>query len=141
MVTSPSPSAIVLEARTFLAQYVLGKQEYEFAKFDIVADTAERLLFRLRAEVYGEKLNQTYHDLWFTHEFSFPANVWQHAKERFAPTWFTSRWPVRYNVHMSRQKRSTRSTDWALFPELKNRYSDDLGRVVLMTQYEDGEWE
>lgn len=25
----------------------------------------------------------------------FPANPWQHLKERFAPAWFTRRWPVR----------------------------------------------
>jgi hypothetical protein len=45
-----------------------------------------------------------------TVEYSHPMGWWDAVKERFAPAWFTKRWPVRHTRHVLNVKQ--------LFPKL-----------------------
>lgn len=53
-------------------------------------DYSSEIVLELRTWVIGTK--KTY-----TKPFRFPAGIWQHIKQKYAPQWFLKRWPVKFD--------------------------------------------
>lgn len=51
----------------------------------------DRMCYNLHAYIFGQKLAYQ--------EVKYPANWKEAVKERFAPKWLRTRWPVRYMIH------------------------------------------
>ncbi len=72
-------------------RFVLGMAEYpEFrgqAKYDVEPDITGMLIHKVMVDVLSEDLE--------TQTVTFPIDWWEAVKQRWAPAWYTDRWPVR----------------------------------------------
>lgn len=82
----------VLERIKYAAQQVLDRHSMDaMVEFSDLADFYGRgIAMRVVAFHYGDEQQVV--------EVRYPADWWQHVKQRFAPRWALRRWPVRLAV-------------------------------------------
>lgn len=86
-------SAAVLEKITFMAESQIGAAlAAEFALEPRVKVYVDGWLNNLAINISQSMLSQKLDEI----SVSYPADWWQAVKERFAPKWFLSRRPVKY---------------------------------------------
>jgi hypothetical protein len=83
----------VLQKTKFAAQMMVSQEVLETIAIEGFADPfADGFVMQLRLNVLGDRILRRDQEA----TVQFPANPWQHLKDRFAPGWFLRRWPVRY---------------------------------------------
>ena len=63
----------------------------KYARFDLLEDSANKLVARLSAFVYGLEVDR------IVVNKQWPATWWDAVKERWFPNWAKQRWPVRWD--------------------------------------------
>lgn len=94
---------LVLQRERFFVGCLVPRVQLEEADgLRYLRDATEHYTYRLVLDILGRKAR---------HTVTYPADWWQHFKQRWFPRWALNRWPVRLaevTVHASE-----------LFPELK----------------------
>lgn len=86
---------------------------------EIKDNIKHEMLLELRAYIYG-------YDHPEEHIISYPENWWEAVKERFAPSWFRDKYPVRFTAHTA--------TLEEIFPDIEPMQKGSVMRMnVLQT--------
>ena len=91
-----------------------------------------RMLVRLNAEVWAQKVQDEEVTLEASFSRSWPATWWQAFKSQYFPAWALRRWPVRLHTSSETQTKRFKFKTVALLPNF--RYDpppDSDGRYVL----------
>lgn len=96
-------------------EYVPDSVFISQAEFSVLRDDLiDRLLFRLHSYVMAEDHERAEH----TFVAEYPATWWEHVKQRFAPRWFLSRYPIR----MERVTKRCEFVARTYYPSLSAKY-------------------
>lgn len=90
--TSPaSDTRITLNLRKFGQQNLIPMETLRnMTATSHIDQDLDALVLRVAVKVLTQKVLRRK----LSQRVGYPANPWQHFKERFAPAWFLSRWPV-----------------------------------------------
>lgn len=85
---------LILERVKFGCTQFVGEDVLGNIKLDTYADMVSgQIVHSFRTYILSEKTKEE----GVTNRFRYPKNSWEHFKYEFAPKWFLSRWPVRWN--------------------------------------------
>ena len=80
---------------------------------------SDNITVRVRQEILGQQLDKV--------TVRYPADWRQAAKKRFAPEWFTRRWPVQYDETMIDVQ--------ALYPKIALPHEQDVAVIVRILEH------
>lgn len=86
-------SQVILTKIKYAVAGTISPEVLASGRLDVAEDfLTQELTARFSVDVLSDRIMERDYEA----TVSFPANPWQHLKDRFAPGWFKRRWPVRF---------------------------------------------
>lgn len=87
---NPRIETTTLTRQTFAGRTAISIPEQNMRRWIDKDEVFNALVYQLEAHIFGQNIK--------TVTVRYPRDWREAIKERFAPAWFTRRWPVRYEV-------------------------------------------
>jgi hypothetical protein len=122
--------------------HLLGFTRLDFLKTyrPYMCDTSSweygaRMLLRLNAHVWAQKVQDEEVTLRAEFSASWPATWWQHLKQRWFPAWALRRWPVRMETKAESKVETHRFKCVALLPNFRYQAPPETGSEYVLKSW------